>query len=207
MFQYAANVGNDRIEIWNIGKRKNSMSLREYLKELKIDQIEDDTEFCDKEYNAIMDYCTERKFLITDDDLACIVDRGMNDSYEYRRAQYIKDLWLDFGNVPMNPNTECIEEEWNGFAAGWHRTSICDWFEESYGVSVVKDLMGLQEKMIMAKYIVDYYETYGKTYEVEEINESYLIDGVATCCGYDFGIDMYKVKFCPICGKKLIIEE
>ncbi|GAA6313881.1 hypothetical protein F290043J8_19070 [Mediterraneibacter gnavus] len=119
------------------------MSLREYLKELKIDQIEDDTEFCDKEYNAIMDYCTERKFLITDDDLACIVDRGMNDSYEYRRAQYIKDLWLDFGNVPMNPNTECIEEEWNGFAAGWHRTSICDWFEESYGVSVVKDLMGL----------------------------------------------------------------
>jgi hypothetical protein len=30
------------------------MSLREYLKELKIDQIEDDTEFCDKEYNAIM---------------------------------------------------------------------------------------------------------------------------------------------------------
>lgn len=49
------------------------MSLREYLKELKIDQIEDDTEFCDKEYNAIMDYCTERKFLITDADLACIV--------------------------------------------------------------------------------------------------------------------------------------
>lgn len=68
------------------------MSLREYLKELKIDQIEDDAEFCDKEYNAIMYYCTERKFLITDDDLACIVNRGMNDSYEYRRAQYIKDL-------------------------------------------------------------------------------------------------------------------
>ena len=176
------------------------MSLREYLKELKIDQIEDDTEFCDKEYNAIMDYCTERKFLITDDDLACIVDRGMNDSYEYRRAQYIKDLWLDFGNVPMNPNTECIEEEWNGFAAGWHRTSICDWFEESYGVSVVKDdiMKGRRELP---------YNCTDSWCEVEEINESYLIDGVATCCGYDFGIDMYKVKFCPICGKKLIIEE
>jgi hypothetical protein len=40
------------------------MSLREYLKELKIDQIEDDTEFCDKEYNAIMYYCAERIFLI-----------------------------------------------------------------------------------------------------------------------------------------------
>lgn len=53
------------------------MSLRKYLKELKIDQIEDDEEFCDKEYNAIMDYCTERKFLIIDDDLVCIVNRGM----------------------------------------------------------------------------------------------------------------------------------
>lgn len=119
------------------------MSLREYLKELKIDQIEDDTEFCGKEYDVIMNYCTERKFLITDDDSACIVDRGMNDSYEYRCAQYIKDLWLDFGNVPMNPNTECIEEEWNGFAAGTHREEVWSWFEETYGVSVAKDLMGL----------------------------------------------------------------
>lgn len=93
----------------------------------------------------------------------------------------------------------------------------------------------------MAKYIVDYYETYSKSYEVEasskekaeeivkndifegrrqgpynctdswceteEINESYLIDGVASCCGYDFGIDTDKAKFCPICGKRLIKKE
>ena len=43
--------------------------------------------------------------------------------------------------------------------------------------------------------------------EVEELKESYLIDGVTRCCGYDFGTDMDKAKFCPICGKKLIIEE
>lgn len=30
-----------------------------------------------------------------------------------------------------------------------------------------------------------------------------LIDGVTSCCGYDFGVDMDKVHFCPICGKKL----
>lgn len=119
------------------------MSLREYLKEQKIDQIEDDAEFCDKEYNAIMDYCTERKFLITDDDLACIVNRGLNDSFEYRRAEYIKNLWLEFGDIPMNPDTECIEEEWNGFAAGTHREEIWSWFEDFYGISVAKDLMGL----------------------------------------------------------------
>lgn len=34
--------------------------------------------------------------------------------------------------------------------------------------------------------------------------ESDMIDGVTTCCGYDFGTDMRKVKFCPICGKKLV---
>ena len=119
------------------------MSLREYLKEQKIDQIEDDAEFCDKEYNAIMDYCTERKFLITDDDLACIVSRGLNDSFEYRRAEYIKNLWLEFGDVSMNPETECIDEEWNGFATGTYREEVWSWFEETYGVSVAKDLMGL----------------------------------------------------------------
>lgn len=95
----------------------------------------------------------------------------------------------------------------------------------------------------MAKYIVDYYETYSKSYkveanskeeaeeillekiengleyeprcfnceeeifEIEEINEAYLIDGVVPCCGYDFGIDMDKAKFCPVCGKRLIKKE
>ena len=119
------------------------MTLREYLKELKIDQIEDDEEFCDKEHDAIMNYCTERKFLITDNDLACIVNRGLNESYEFQRAEYIENLWLEFGDVPMNPETECIDEEWNGFATGTHREEVWSWFEETYGVSVAKDLMGL----------------------------------------------------------------
>lgn len=119
------------------------MSLREYLKEQKIDYLEDDAEFCDKEYNAIMDYCTERKFLIPDDDLTCIINCGLNDSFEYRRAEYIKDLWLEFGDIPMNPKTECIEEEWNGFTTGTHREEIWKWFEGTYGISVAKDLMGL----------------------------------------------------------------
>ena len=119
------------------------MSLREYLKEKKIDQIEDDEKFCNEEYEAIMEYCTEQKFLITNDDLMCIVDRGLNDSYEYRRSEYIRDLWMDFDDVPMNPDTECIEEEWSGFTAGTHREEIWTWFEETCGISVAKNLMGL----------------------------------------------------------------
>lgn len=90
----------------------------------------------------------------------------------------------------------------------------------------------------MAKFLVDYYETYSKSYEVEanskeeaeeivkddiregrrdapyncsdswceteEINDTHLIDGVTSCCGYDFGTDMDKAKFCPVCGKKIV---
>lgn len=192
------------------------MSLREYLKELKIDQIEDDTEFCDKEYDVIMDYCKERKFLISDEDLTCIVNRCLNDSYEYRRAQYIEDLWLDFGNVPMNPNTECIEEEWNGFAAGTHRYEIWSWFEETYYQKCSKSYEVEACNKAQAKEIVlekienglEYeprcFNCEEEVFEIEEINEAYLIDGVTRCCGYDFGTDMDKAKFCPICGKKLL---
>lgn len=127
-------------------RKESVMTLREYLKELKIDQIEDDEEFYDKQYDAIMKYCKEKKFILNDTDLFCIVNRGLNESYEFQRAEYIKNLWLEFGNIPMNPDTECIEEEWNGFAAGTHREEIWIWFEEFYGISVAKDLMGLQEK-------------------------------------------------------------
>lgn len=33
-----------------------------------------------------------------------------------------------------------------------------------------------------------------------------IIDGVTECCGYDFGIDAFRIemsKFCPACGRKV----
>lgn len=48
----------------------------------------------------------------------------------------VLDLWNEFGDVPMNPDTECIEEDWNGFIAGTHREEIWHWFEETFNVSV-----------------------------------------------------------------------
>lgn len=38
-------------------------------------------------------------------------------------------------------------------------------------------------------------------------DEPDMIDGITTCCGYDFGFDASKAKFCPVCGKKLMIVE
>lgn len=30
-----------------------------------------------------------------------------------------------------------------------------------------------------------------------------LVDGITSCCGYDFGVDEKIVNFCPICGRKI----
>ena len=37
--------------------------------------------------------------------------------------------------------------------------------------------------------------------------EAKLVDGITTCCGYDFGVDFPEAKYCPICGKKLVKDE
>ena len=54
---------------------------------------------------------------------------------------FVKELWEDFGDVPMNPETECIEDFWGKFYPGTHREEIWHWFEETFNVIVAKDLM------------------------------------------------------------------
>lgn len=117
--------------------------LLEYLHQNKIDQITDDQEFIEAEYNAAMEYCRERNFNVSDEDMKTIISRGLDDSFYNCKELHVKDLWLEFGDVPMDPETECIEEEWNGFPAGTNREEIWHWFEETFGVSVAEDLMGL----------------------------------------------------------------
>ncbi len=56
------------------------------------------------------------------------------------------ELWHRFGNVPINQDTEEIEEEWNGFLRGTFREDIWHWFEETFYVSVAEDLMGTISK-------------------------------------------------------------
>lgn len=67
------------------------------------------------------------------------------------RCRHIKDLWLKFGDIPMNPDTECMETDFiprttNGimmakFPSGTHREDIWHWFEEEFNISVAEDLM------------------------------------------------------------------
>lgn len=57
--------------------------------------------------------------------------------------ELVRELWKDFGDVPMNPETECIEDIWGRFFIGTHREEIWKWFEDTFYVSVAEDLMGL----------------------------------------------------------------
>ena len=42
-------------------------------------------------------------------------------------------------------------------------------------------------------------------------NGTIMIDGITSCCGYDFGEDAFSKKinigYCPICGRKIVIKK
>ena len=59
-----------------------SLTLKNYLLDLNVDQIEDDEEFCREEYEAIRDYCSNH--ILTEDDAQEIELRG------YQRDQFDK---------------------------------------------------------------------------------------------------------------------
>ena len=57
------------------------------------------------------------------------------------KLNHVQSLWDEFGNVPMNPCLETIEEPWHGFPAGTWRENIWHWFEKEFGISVADDLI------------------------------------------------------------------
>ncbi len=54
----------------------------------------------------------------------------------------IKDVWKTLSDVPMDPETENIEENWFIFPAGTNREAIWYWFDEQYPDGVAA-LMGV----------------------------------------------------------------
>lgn len=50
--------------------------------------------------------------------------------------QELEELWAEFGDVPMDPETEKIEEDWNGFPAGTDREEIWHRFDEHHSRGV-----------------------------------------------------------------------
>lgn len=54
----------------------------------------------------------------------------------------LEELWGEFADVPMNPETECIEEQFMGWGPGTHREEIWHWFDRRHSKGVAYLLYG-----------------------------------------------------------------
>ena len=64
------------------------------------------------------------------------------------RDRELEKLWEQLGDVPMNPDTECIEEEFQGFPVGTTREDIWHWFDQRYSKGVAYLLYGGSEDFV-----------------------------------------------------------
>lgn len=92
-----------------------------------LEQIRNDGAF-DDEYAYYEAYLTERR-----------VTSNM-DTLQKRDAE-LERLWAEFGDVPMNPETEEIEAQFLCFPAGTNREEVWEWFDERYSRGVAKLLL------------------------------------------------------------------
>lgn len=58
------------------------------------------------------------------------------------RDEKLEALWKKFDDVPMNPETECIEEDFLHFPHGTDREDIWKWFDERHSRGVAYLLYG-----------------------------------------------------------------
>lgn len=61
-------------------------------------------------------------------DYCTVVEALQNMEALSDRDAELEELWTQFGDVPMNPETECIEEPFLGWGVGVSREEIWRWF-------------------------------------------------------------------------------
>lgn len=87
--------------------------------------LDDDTSFS---YASVQTFMRDWK--IIEDEAPALMD-----TIAERDAQ-LEELWAAFGDVPMNPETEKMEEDFLTFPAGTDREDIWHWFDERYSKGV-----------------------------------------------------------------------
>lgn len=60
------------------------------------------------------------------------------------RDDRLEELWEQFSDVPMNPESECIEERFMGWGAGVPREEIWHWFDQRHSKGVYFLLYGAE---------------------------------------------------------------
>lgn len=73
------------------------------------------------------------------------VGQGELTTFDAAKVKAARELWEELGDVPMDPETECIEAEWHGFPAGTHREDIWHWFDEICPLGVAELMYGGNE--------------------------------------------------------------
>ena len=58
------------------------------------------------------------------------------------RDAELEELWAELEDVPMDPDTECIEAPFLHFPAGTHREDIWHWFDDRHSEGVSHLLYG-----------------------------------------------------------------
>ena len=87
----------------------------------------------DVEYAYCEAYLTERRMALSMDTLQ-------------ERDAVLERLWDEFADVPMDPETEKMEESFLHFPAGADREEIWHWFDERHSKGVVYLLYGTEPK-------------------------------------------------------------
>ena len=79
----------------------------------------------------------------------CAVMDGLQEIETLRdRDEELEKLWAEFGDVPMNPETECIEAPFMGWGVGIHREEIWSWFDQRYSKGIAYLLYGGAEDYV-----------------------------------------------------------
>lgn len=82
------------------------------------------------------DYSTIRDAL---DDIELLRDRD----------EALEELWSQFSDIPMDPETECIEAPFLGWGAGISREEIWHWFDQRHSKGVAYLLYGGAEDYVL----------------------------------------------------------
>lgn len=88
----------------------------------------------DEAFSIIRRLCQENQITYAE---YCTVFDALDEIPTIReQSAILEDLWSRFIDIPMNPETECIEAPFIHFTAGTHREEIWHWFNERYSKGV-----------------------------------------------------------------------
>lgn len=82
-------------------------------------------------------------------DAYCAVMDGLQEIETLQeRDEEMEEMWMSFTDVPMNPETEGIEEKFMGWEPGTSREEIWHWFDERHSKGVAYLLYGGSEDYV-----------------------------------------------------------